>query len=56
MLGECLREAAVLIGVFIPLDRLILGEPLTLWWGIVILGLVGSLLGIGMACERLRKE
>lgn len=33
MLGEFLREAAVLTAVFLPLVRLVeLDKPLTFWW------------------------
>ena len=56
MFGEFCREAAVLTAVFIPLDLVILEKPLTLQWVIVILGSSGGLLGLGMACERLRKQ
>lgn len=41
MLGEYLREAAVLSGVFIPLDR-ILGQRANLGWSYVGMTLVIS--------------
>jgi len=55
MLGECLREAAVLTAVFIPLDRVMLGEGLTLGWYLTILGISGCLLLTGVGLERKRK-
>ena len=56
MFGEFFREAAVLTAVFIPLDRAILGEPLTLGWWITIIGLSGGSLSAGIAFERWRKS
>ena len=55
MLGEFLREAAVLTAVFMPLDRVLMDERLTLGWGVAILSLTGVLLGLGMAVERMRR-
>ena len=55
MFGEFCREAAVLTGVFIPLDLILVDRALTLGSGIVILGISGGLLTLGMALERLRK-
>jgi len=55
MLGEFLREAAVLTAVFIPLDRAMMGEALTPGWGVAILGISGGLLATGMGVERKRK-
>jgi drug/metabolite transporter (DMT)-like permease len=54
MSGEFFREAAVLTVVFIPLDRLLLGEPLTSWSWIAILGISGGSLGLGIVIERWR--
>ncbi len=56
MVGEFFREAAVLTAVFIPLDRVLLGEPLTLGWWITIIGLSGGSLAVGVAFERWRKS
>lgn len=56
MAGEFLREAAVLTAVFIPLDRVMSGEALTLGWAAAILGIVGGLLGVGMTLERKRRR
>ncbi len=55
MLGEFLREAAVLIIVFSPLDRIVRNQPLTLTYVNVIVALSGALLGLGMGFERWRK-
>ncbi len=51
MLGEFLREAAVLVVVFIPLERLVQGKPLTFGWGLGILIVTGVLLVGGMLME-----
>ena len=56
MFGEFFREAAVLTTVFIPLDLVLTGKPLTLGLGVVILAISGSLLAAGMAFEQLRKK
>lgn len=55
MFGEYLREAAVLSGVFIPLDRVI-GQRAGLSWGYiwVTLAISVGLLLIGIFAERLR--
>jgi hypothetical protein len=55
MLGEYLREAAVLSGVFIPLDR-VLGQKANLTWGYAWLTLSISvgLLAAGILAEKLR--
>ena len=55
MSGEFCREAAVLTAVFIPLDLVLIERPLTLFVGVVILGISGGLLALGMAVERWRK-
>ncbi len=55
MLGEFLREAAVLTAVFIPLERIVQGKPLTLGWGLGILFLAGGLLVGGILMEVWRK-
>ncbi len=56
MLGEFFREASVLTAVFVPLDRLLMGEPLTSLLSIAILGISGGSLAIGIAFERRRKS
>ena len=56
MFGEFLREAAVLTVVFIPLDRAMIREALTLGWVVAILGISGGLLTAGMTLERKRKQ
>jgi len=57
MLGEYLREAAVLSGVFIPLDR-VLGQKANLTWDYVwvTLGLSAGLLAAGIIMERRRPQ
>jgi hypothetical protein len=54
--GEFLREAAVLIAVFIPLDLTMLREPLTVGWWMAILGISGGTFVAGVALERTRKS
>jgi hypothetical protein len=54
MIGEFLREAAVLTVVFIPLDRMAADRPLTVGWVLTILGVSGSLLAGGIITERRR--
>jgi hypothetical protein len=53
MFGEYLREAAVLSGVFIPLDR-VLGQKANLIWGYIWVTLSMSiiLLATGIIAER----
>ena len=52
MLGEFLRESAVLIAVFVPLVRLVEQEqPLTFWWLFITLVLSGGLLTAGILVE-----
>jgi hypothetical protein len=55
MMGEFFREAAVLTAVFIPLDKLLLGESLTVWSFVAIIGISGGTLCLGMVIERRRK-
>lgn len=55
MFGEFFREAAVLTAVFIPLDRVILGEPLTVWLWLAIIAISGGSLAVGITVERRRK-
>jgi hypothetical protein len=56
MAGDFLREAAVLIFVFIPLDLAINKEPITIRWGLAMVGLTTLFLGVGMLVERKRRE
>ena len=56
MLGETLREAGVLVGVFMPLDLALQGHGLTLDSGLTILLLPAGLLASGMILERLRTQ
>lgn len=56
MLGEFLREAGVLFAVFIPLDLLVQGHPLTPLSALVIVILPTALLAAGMMLERTRRQ
>lgn len=49
-----MREAAVLFGVFIPLDMVISGHPLTWGWGVAIIGLPLLFFIPGVWLERTR--
>lgn len=51
LLGEFLREVAVLVVVFAPLESLLQGRPLTLGFLAVIIGLVVVPLAIGIFLE-----
>jgi len=55
MLGEYLREAAVLAGVFIPLDG-VLGQKANLTWGyfLVTFAISVGLLLAGIVAEKIR--
>jgi uncharacterized membrane protein YczE len=51
MIGELLRESAVLVAVFAPLEIYVTKQPLT-WWGVlIILALVIVLAVSGIAIE-----
>ena len=55
MLGEYLREAAVLSGVFIPLDRILSqGKTFTRQWFWITVGVSVVLLVAGITLERVR--
>jgi hypothetical protein len=56
MFGEFFREAAVSTAVFIPLDRVLMSEPLTVGLWTAILGISGGSLAVGIAFERRRKS
>jgi hypothetical protein len=57
MLGEYLREGAVLAGVFIPLDRVV-GQRASLTWNYiwVTLGVSFGLLAAGIVMETRRPQ
>jgi hypothetical protein len=55
MLGEFLREAAVLVAVFMPLDLLIRDQAVTLGRIVLIMGISGGLLAAGVTIERVRR-
>ena len=55
MISEFLREAAVLVAVFIPLDRILSqGKDFTREWFWITVGSSGALLFAGVALERIR--
>ena len=57
MIGEFLREAAVLVAVFIPLDLAISDEHnLTISWGIAIVVLPVGFFAGGVWVERTRRQ
>jgi hypothetical protein len=56
MLGEVLREAGVLLFVFIPLDLVIQGHGLTIAWVTAILTLPAAFLVAGIYVERTRTK
>ncbi|MBI4516477.1 MAG: hypothetical protein HY699_11755 [Deltaproteobacteria bacterium] len=55
MIGEYLREAAVLVGVFAILDKLIEGDALSPGWVVAAAGTSLCLLAVGVMIERSRK-
>jgi ascorbate-specific PTS system EIIC-type component UlaA len=55
MIGEFLRDAAVLVAVFAPLEKIITGQPLTGRTVLTIVGLVVILAGAGVVVEVRRK-
>jgi hypothetical protein len=54
MIGEALREMAVLFIVFIPLDRIVGDKTLTTGWIIAMVALSGGLFTAGVLVERRR--
>lgn len=56
MIGEFLREAAVLVAVFIPLEVLVKGVGFTLPGALVTVVLSVGLLAIGVTLERVRRK
>jgi hypothetical protein len=56
MLGEFLREAGVLLAVFIPLDLALQQHTLTFGWGVAIVVLPVTLLTLGIVLERVRRQ
>lgn len=51
LVGESLREMAVLVGVFAPLDLLVQGKPLTVRYVSATLGVFAVLFVLGVALE-----
>jgi hypothetical protein len=54
MIGDTLREAALLVAVFGWLDRVVQQEPFWGTWAWTILGVAMALYVMGVAIERLR--
>lgn len=54
MVGEYLREAAVLVAVFAILDKLVQGHVVTLWWSVSAMSISLALLVVGIQIERRR--
>ena len=50
-LGEFLREAAVLIAVFAPLDHFLENKPLTFPFVLITMGIVAVVLVLGIFLE-----
>ncbi len=48
LVGESLREVAVLVASFAPLDTLVQGKPLTLNATLVTMAIVAPLFGVGL--------
>lgn len=56
MISEYLREAAVLVAVFIPLDRILSqGKAFTRQWFWITVGVSAVLLVAGITLERVRQ-
>lgn len=51
LVGESLREMAVLVGVFAPLDVLVQGKPLTFRYVATMLGVFAVLFVVGITLE-----
>jgi hypothetical protein len=54
MIGETLREAALLVAVFGWLDRVVQEEPFFGEWAWTVMGLAALLYALGVLIERLR--
>jgi hypothetical protein len=54
MVGEALREAAVLTAVFSILDKLVQGHEITVKWGLGVGAVAFGLFIAGLMFERLR--
>jgi hypothetical protein len=55
MIGEYLREAAVLVGVFSILDKLVQGHEMSSGWVVAAAGTSLCLLAVGIMIEHRRK-
>ena len=56
MIGEYLREAAVLVGVFVILDKLVEGREVTWTWAVTGLSASLALLVVGILIEVARRR
>ena len=56
MIGEYLREAAVLVAVFAILDKLVEGHAVTLTWSVSAIAISLVLLVVGIEIERRRSR
>ena len=54
MLGEALREVAVLVLVFVPLDVLVSGHSFGWRWWLGTLGISSPLFLLGVLLEKIR--
>jgi hypothetical protein len=54
MIGDTLREAALLVAVFGWLDRVVQEEPFFGEWAWTVMGLAAMLYAVGVLIERLR--
>jgi hypothetical protein len=54
MIGDTLREAALLLAVFGWLDRVVQEEPFFGPWAWTVMGLAAALYALGVLIERLR--
>ena len=55
LIGESLREIAVLVAVFAPLDTLVQGKPLTTKATVATMAIVAPLFGFGLYLQVRRK-
>ena len=51
LVGESVREMAVLVGVFAPLDLIVQSKPLTLRYALITIGVFAVLFVTGIALE-----
>ena len=56
MLAEALREAAVLVAVFCPLETTFSDKPMTQAWVVKMVAVAMALLVTGVILERIRRR